>query len=208
MPYRKRRRHSSQYALAKKAVRNELKKIVEVKKFYTNGTHSIDTAGVFAIPLTGITAGTGSTQRLGANINVLSMNLRVNMENGDPNNTVRMMCVETYEEVDTVLTTPYDLFNPLTAGFVGAINAPINRQLVKRVLYDKTINLNPNWNGASKFKYLSAYAKVSKMGRKIQYDEATGVPQSGHYAWLWVSDSALPNHPRIRYSLELRFSDL
>ena len=208
MVFRKRRRHSSQYALAKKAVRNELKKIVEVKKFYTNGTHSVDTAGIFAIPLTGLTSGLDSDNRIGANINVLSMNLRVNMENGDPNNTVRMMCVETYEEVDTVLTTPYDLFNPLTAGFVGAINAPINRQLVKRVLYDKTVNLNPNWDGASKFKYLSAYARVSKTGRKIQYDESTGIPQSGHYAWLWVSDSSIANHPRIRYSLVLRFTDV
>lgn len=181
---------------------------MEVKKFYTNGTHSVDTTGVFAIPLPGLTTGLNSNDRIGANINVLSMALRVNMENGDPNNTVRMMCIETYEEVDHVLTAPFDYFNPLTAGFVGAINAPINRQLVKRVLYDKTVNLNPNWDGASKFKYLSAYARISKTGRKVQYDEATGNPQSGHYQWLWISDSAIANHPRIQYSLEVRFTDL
>lgn len=202
--YRKRKK-TNMYTIAKKVVNSTLKKRMEVKKFYTNGSHSVLTSGVLAIPLEGIAFGTGANDRIGDRLNVLSMNMRMNWENGDPNNTVRILCVETYDTY--VPTTAVGLFNPVTTPFVGTINSQVNRQIVKRVLYDKTFNLNPNYSGASKFKYAKGYVKFGKDGKHIQYVDGVTAPSEGHIMWAFVSDSIIAPSPRLQYALETRYID-
>ncbi len=209
MLYRRRRptmRAKSQYRLAKKAVQNELKKQVEVKKFYTNGNLSVDTDGSLAIPLEGIGLGTGSDDRIGNRINMLSQGILLNMSNGDANNTVRVLCLETYENYAP--TTATGLFNTVTQPFVGNILAQVNRQIVKRVLYDRRVNLNPNWQGATKFAYRKGYVKFGKTGKQVQYIDGTPEPSKGHVYWVFVSDSAITPHVRLQYSIETRYTDM
>lgn len=198
----------SMATIARKAVNRALAKTAEVKKNYTNGTHSILTSGVLAVPLAGLAVGNLSDERIGNNVSLLSMNMRANFENGDPNNTIRMLCVELYEAQNLVTFIATDLFNGITTPFVGAINSQVDRQIVKRVLYDRTINVNPNWNGASKFRYMKAYCRLSKTGSKIQFADGVSQPSSGHYYWAFVSDSAIAPSPRVQYALETRYTDL
>jgi len=194
--------------IARKAVTKALAKTVEVKKNYSNGTHSILSSGILAVPLAGLAVGTLSDERIGNNISLLSMNMRANFQNGDPNNTCRMLCLELYDAQNPVTFTAIDCFNGITTPFVGAINSQVDRQIVKRVLYDKTFNLNPNWNGASKFRYLNAYVRLSKTGAKIQYADGVPEPSSGHFYWVFVSDSAVAPSPRLQYAVETRYTDL
>lgn len=201
-------KRQSMSSIARKAVHSALAKNVEVKKNYSNGTHSILTSGVLAVPLAGLAVGTLSDERIGNNVSLLSMNMRANFENGDPNNTIRMLCLELYEAQNLTTFTAVDCFNGITTPFVGAINSQVDRQIVKRVLYDKTINLNPNWNGASKFRYMKAYVRLSKTGKKIQFADGIAQPQQGHFYWVFVSDSAIAPSPRLQYAVETRYTDL
>ncbi len=207
MPRKYHRRHtnSRQYALAKKAVEHALAKQTEVKKFYTNGSLSVLSSGNSAVPLDGIAVGTLSDERIGNNINLLSMNIRMNWQNGDPNNTVRVLCLELYERLGA--TPVIDLFNTITTPFVGAINSQVNRQLVKRVMYDKTSNLNPQFSGASVFRYKKGYVRFGKQGKKCQYEDGVSDPTNTHIVWVFISDSAAAPSPRCQYAIETRYTD-
>ncbi len=200
-----RRRKHSQYAVAKKAVQNELAKQVEVKKFYTNGNLSVDDDGSLAIPLEGVNVGTGSDERIGNRINLLSNSILMNVSNGDANNTIRVLCLETYENYS--LSTATGLFNPVTQPFVGNILAQVDRQKVKRVLYDRSINLNPHFQGALVYRYKKGWVKFGKSGKQIQYIDGTPEPSKGHIYWVFVSDSTIAPHPRLSYSIFTRFTD-
>lgn len=200
-----RRRKHSQYAVAKKAVQNELAKQVEVKKFYTNGNLSVDDDGSLAIPLEGISVGTASDERIGNRINCLSQNLLMNVSNGDANNTIRVLCLETYENYAP--TTATGLFNPVTQPFVGSILAQVNRQIVKRVMYDRSVSLNPHYQGALVFRYKKGWVKFGKTGKQVQYIDGTPEPSKGHIYWVFVSDSSITPHPRLSYSIMTRYTD-
>ena len=207
MPRRKfHRRKHSQYAVAKRAVQNELKKQVEVKKFYTNGSLSVDDDGSLAIPLEGIGQGEASDDRIGNRINLLSQSIMLNMSNGDANNTIRVLCVEMYENYTPATAT--GIFNPVTQPFVGSILAQVDRQKVKRVLYDRVSTLNPHWQGATIYRYKKGYVKFGKTGKQIQYIDGTPEPSKGHIYWVFVSDSVVATHPRLQYSIMTRYTDM
>lgn len=212
---RRRTRKSSTYATAKKAVRNELAKMVEVKKFYFASNASVDLDGITLGPLLGISVGTNDDERLGNQINLLSMSARMNLQSGGNNtNTIRVMLLQVYSPANslgTVYTVP-DLFNPIQYSSVGAINANVNRKIVQRVMVDKTIQLNPYNSLDTVFHYRKFYKSFGKIGKRIQYEEGeaggNNLVTKGHFLWVWVSNNPPGvTPPRINYCAETRYTD-
>ena len=229
MVYRRRRRNrkTSQYSTARKAVKNVLSKMAEVKVFATNGHQSISTAGYTAVPLSGLAQGLKQNERIGAEIRLLSLAVRCNFVTGggthDPNNTLRMLLLQLHETTNPTtgaIWKPADYFNPLTYPFVGGINSPIDRTVVKRVLMDKMVSLNPQWDGAEIYRYKKGYSRFGKLGTKIQFINQnyppppvgglSALPLKGHFVYVWVSDSTAGSvfHPSIQYSIEAKYTDV
>lgn len=206
MPFRRthRRRKNSQYSIAKKTVQKELRKLIEVKKYhFGQAAIPVSNTGALYKPLEGIDVGVNNDERVGNNINLLSMALRFNLLNGDANNTVRLFVCETYLPQTAAAT----LFNQYT--LLGGINSSWDREIVKKVYMDKVVNLNTYWDGARIYKYKKGYCRFSKTGEKVTYvGHVSNDVSSKHLIVGLMSDSGVSTHPAVTMSIEIRYSDL
>lgn len=208
----------SQYDVAKKAVKDALKKQLEVKRYtfawdITIGNTVLNWNPIGINLLDYIDQGTDGNERIGNKINLLSASLRLNAEQADvPYNQMRILVVETRQplELDTVGTyySCLPLFKDIDR--LG-LNSFINMNLVKKIYMDRMVTLRVLPDDNSDVKFVKKYIKFSRGGKKCVYDGDTSLTLGENTRtflyFVAVSDSSSPTHPRLNMVWENRFTD-
>jgi len=198
------------------AVRKELDSRAETKTDITTFVNDISQPTPRAYnPFDQLQEGTDVNQRVGQCVYVKSVALRSNILGADtPYNRIRVCFVETRKPLPTSIGNSYDgetIFNPLFASI--GINAPFDYTVVKKVHYDKVMNLQLNqWNiGLSGRNVQRTFNRRLNLNRKVYFDDTNSGTQGNCHANLYLvmtSDSNLPPHPTISWASTVRFQDM
>ena len=211
MVYRRRKKTSVQAA-----VRKELNKQVETKVDVTTFNNSLDSATPFAYnPFDQLQEGTDINQRVGQSVYVKSVGLRSIVLGADtPYNRIRVTMVETRKPLTPSIGNSYDgeaIYNPLYASI--GLNAPIDYTVVKKVHFDKVLNLQLNqWNiGLSGRNVQKTFNRRITLNRKIYFDDTNSGLQNNCHANFYLvmsSDSGIAPHPSMDWATTVRFQDM
>lgn len=201
MPRKYLHKKRSMRSSVRKQIEKVLAKRTEVKKQTITNTASVSTGGTIIPLLATIAQGNAHDQRVGNQVNLLSMYLRVQTALGDNGyNTTRVALIRTRQPTAVVA----ELFETTSFSVFGANYAGWNYQLVQNVYFDRLTTLNQLVAGQRATKYFKKYLKISD---KINYqDSITGPPNENYYLVL-VSDSSVIPHPSCNLVLTQRFTD-
>ena len=207
---RRRRPRNSVRAIVKREIQKNNKKVLEVKHKAISYGMSPSTTPYGYNMLEYIGIGDDAQSRDGNRINMLSENLRINVEGETPYTTLRMMIVETREPMEyDALFGLYNCSEMLANPPLG-INSNLDYDTCKRTFLDKTFLLRELVNGVNPVKYIKRYLRHGKTGKKIFYDGNTTGLNSGncrsHYYLVFMTDSNVLPHPRVTASHNIRFT--
>lgn len=217
-----RTRMSKTRALVKSEINKALADTTEVK--HNNGTWIISPLSdrPYAVnPLDYVAQGDGAQQRTGNRINMLSLNMRANMEMSasQENTRIRVSVVECREPLPLVPVGSsyyYDargVFDS-TASALGANNF-FDTDLVKKIHYNKLFTFNQLITNQQIFKHLSKYISFGKRGKKAYYDgnSSTGADlgenTKTHFYIVTTSDtdSSAIDQPGATIVWKMRYTD-
>lgn len=202
-PRRYRKRNTAQNLKA--MIKAELKKNIETK--YSNQNHSlvsVDNTGVI-YDLTPIPQGTQDIQRIGDEITVKSLQVRLNAIAGDVTNFLRMVIFQWIPN-DANPPTVANILNG-QGGTVALVSAYYQNDTLGNnyiVLYDKVFTMSQTGNTAAISRNLYCPMKYAK--KRVQFNAATTEGQNKFYVIL-VSDSAAASHVGIDLVTRMTFSD-
>lgn len=169
---------------------NHLDKTVTVSPSYSGAVQ-----GLSEIP-----QGTTDTTRIGDEARLASIQFRVQCQNADLHNVVRMLIVQWFDDTaptaSDVLSdtgTSYSHLSPYNSDKVG-------KGKKGRVLYDKSVQLVEPYSGGITSKIFSGIARPKRKMVQFQGGTATGVNKL--YA-VYISDSAITSHPSMICSFKL-----
>lgn len=199
--YKKKRRGTSMVSVAKRAVRQELRRNVELKRRYGTQTEtSISTVnqGGNWHALSNVDLGTGRDNRIGHEIIAKGIHVAGHLHNnGAGTNYVRMVILEERTQAD--FTGVEKLFEGATAtqDFTGvnsmsAMYYPIQKVDYK-VFYDKVFKLNPVAS-TGKNDESRMFKKFIKLNRKMLFENQTSqgaaVQRPRYWIGFWAAESA------------------
>lgn len=158
--------------------------------------------------LVGITQGVGKQQRVGTRIKLVELAIRWHSEiqdglGTDDSNIIRFVLFQWRDESTSFtnvnqLLKSYSTAGPTVTSMYNSTNAG-----QFRVIMDKTISLSRN---GSKVKVGSKIAK--KLDKNITYSDTSGLPTSGEFFLIYLSDSGVPLHPVLTLELRLKYNDI
>lgn len=204
-------RRQSVAKLVRKEIQRQNAKTTEVKHREVSTGYSITDVPLGFNMLEFISQGDGAQNREGNRLNVLSHAMRMNIRAEQPYNNIRVMVVETREPLPySPLDFKYDGTACLTSPTLG-VNSSIDFDTVRKVYYDRTIQVKQLASGVNPVFYLRKYLKFGKTGKRIFYDGNTTGANSGnirsHIYVLMMSDSSVLPHPSFSAGHYLRFID-
>lgn len=208
---RRRRGNKGLAKLVRKEVQRINAKNTEVKHREVSASYSVSDTPLGYNFLEYIGQGDGALNREGNRINLLSHSMRLNIRAEQPYNNIRIMVLETRDPLPYSLTDfKYDGSEVLSSPGLG-VNSSLDFDTVKKVYYDRTIQVKQLANGVNPTFYVRKYLKFGKLGKKIFYDGNTTGVNSGnmrsHIYVLLMSDSSIVPHPSINAGHYMRFTD-
>lgn len=197
-----------------KIARNVLTRKTEKHYYDVNNTGLVSSSGSI-IPLSGLSAGTSDQQRIGDNIEVTSLNVRMQWYYGDETNICRCIVFQ-WLNSDATAPVPNQIIQSDILGFVGAPSGQYSKDNCGYnwvPLVDKTITLagvSPNSISQSSVKLMEMTItnKDLKKGKRTPHLQylGGGTTGTGMLYMLLISDStvAFP-HPTVYWDARLRF---
>lgn len=197
--------------LVRKEIQRHQAKTAEVKHRQVSLGWGLDTTPYGYNLLEYISQGDGAQNREGNRIHLLSHSIRANFVAEQPYNNIRVMVLETRKPLDyDPVMFRYDGSPCLATPSLG-INSAIDYDTVKKVYYDRTIQIAQKVAGVNPVFYLRKYLKFGKTGKKIVYDgNTTGINSGNDRTYLYflaMSDSSVIPHPNLSSAQNLRFVD-
>lgn len=209
------KRRTNVSTLVKNAVHAYAKKTVEVKHKNVNFGTDIDDDGYALQVHDFVNSGTGTDQRIGARINMLSLALNSRMSTRSTNGgSLRVLVVETRRPLAfIVLNQSYDI-RPIfdaSAGSVGRVAASLDYDWVRRVYHDRRYTFNQLVTAGTITKYIKFYVKFGKTGKRLIYDQTTIAPaitETKSYVYCcFVVDDVMNDEVTPRMLLKIRYTD-
>ena len=212
------KKRQTQYEVARQAVKDALKKTLEVKKFSFAWALGIGNTPLAWNPIAinlfdYIEQGNNDEDRDGNRINCLSTELRCNLESADsPYNQLRIMLVETRKPLPLdVAGTYYSASSVFRSLAALGLNSFVDRDIVKHIYMDKLVTLNQQVVGQNIIKFKNRFVKFGKYGKRVYYDgnitATLGEATQTYLYFVAMSDSTLVPHPRINMVWENSFVD-
>lgn len=199
----------SVYNIAKKAAIRVANQRMDKKTYFIEGTGSISDSGVmnlFPMPA----KGTGTSNREGDDIWVLSTEYRIRVSTPENDDCVRVIFVQWMEYIDSVVTFNNIAENLFVSGSTNYYMAPFNSQLATkyRVLYDRCFNIDAD--NKRSFDVHKVFKNLPI--KKLHFENDDG--STGSYALskgmvicLMISNSAIAPHPAYEVSSKVNFYD-
>lgn len=189
----------------KAIVREELKEDVEVKYLLTNHQSlSIDTTGEL-YSLTNVSQGTGDSNRIGDEIKISALELRINALYGDTTNYLRIIVFQWLANDDISAPIVGDVLYDASSSIPYVLSYYNNDTLGSdySVLYDKVHSLNNTYktNFSQNIFIPMKYAK-----KKVQY--VAGTTNGSHKLYILLcSDSGAIPHVTVNMVARLTYVD-
>lgn len=193
--------YSTVKKMVKKAIAQNNRKNVEVKRETLSGSTSSDNNGQLIPILQSTVSGTAHDQRVGNRTELLTMTLRIMNNIADTGyNNVRYAIIKCREEPASVSA----VFQTSSYAAFGGVYAAWDYDIVEKVYLDKNITLNQLVSGARMSKFGKHFVKCP-MG--LHYDTAAANSLQEKLYLVLTSDSAIAPHPGVNYVLSSRYTD-
>lgn len=191
-------------------VKREIHKNIETKWYYkaTVVTSITDVANI--VDVTTVPRGVTATDRIGQEVVLRALRLRLTMTVGDNTNFVRIIFFQWYQSTGIGLSpSVLDILEQttITGGPVPDYMAPIQQttRQVFHVLYDRVFTLSIE--GDTAVRSLNFRIPLKYARKKINYDPESAVSGSNHIFYLIVSDSGAVTHPNYSMTTEMYYDD-
>jgi len=206
----------------KRIVKKENKKNTEFKQ-HSNGVSQstfYSGAGSAMIHLTDVAQGATDTTRIGDELTLNHIQIKLLLRNGLTNtsnelNTVRVMIFQYKSQDFTPLYTQLLLTNVPAGGVQGSMSSRnIDYLNTYHVIWDKTFQLgygSPNalnyGNGSNFVKYLNFSVPLNRIKKKIQYIAASANPVNGIWMMIISNSASVATNPTYACTWTIGFID-
>ena len=180
-------RHSTKHTTRKqiKSLKARLAKLETSPEVKFKDYHSSNTASTSWTQTEMFTCSRGTTteNRIGNDVNVKYISLKVLLSKVDSTQAMRVLLVYFPDKIDTAGTSPDidDVLqnSDLTTGFAGMISPKkVSSDFRYKVLMDEFVSFDSDDDA---FRILNYFKKYDTVGRKIEFEGTNTTPQTGRY---------------------------
>jgi len=193
--------------IAKRVAYKVVNKNIETKHLYTQQDQFDVSNATVPYQLTTMTTGTYDNDILGSKCRLTSLWIRYTcyLSSTDSTNFIRVVV---FQDKQQNLTTPSFQAQMFINSLTSPINAMYNVDSVPSryaILYDKVVNIDeddPTYYGSIRIRNFPK--------RTLEFEGTPTVLNavaSGHVYVLFLSDSALPTHPKVAFDSALFYKD-
>jgi hypothetical protein len=166
------------------------------------------TSSATILPLSGITQGTGITQRVGdaVEIKALIFNWNLYMQNGDVFNATRIIVFQWLESTSVTTPSPNSILEglPTVQDFYNWANSPRFRILYDGTFFQSGTSTNPTPSG--NVGMTGQLIPLNAAKKTLQFTPGT-TQQFGGLFVLFISDSTIAPFPTTTFNSRLLYND-
>lgn len=227
MPLKNYRRRYRRKATSKKYTKNKafvkaVSKVMDSRvehkyKTYFEVGQSTDTGGQIWGPLTTIAQGTSDTERVGDQLTMKSIYVKMaiyppSVSINKESNFVRVIAFQ-WKEVTNISGSigpiPDDILS--TPGAIDLIYCQYAHDNIGKkftILYDKTFTItNSETGGQYSQKMINFRIPLKYAKRKVSYVGGSSGDAFNHFYLMTLSDSAVTNHPTVTFTARMHYID-